>query len=195
MIVIAAVGFVAPWHTLTGAPFMTAVAFEHAVGSRWIVSIILSAALLSLFKVFNGNFIAASRLLFAMGRRGLVDERLASVHPRNQTPSAAVVSVGSPRRCACFSAARFWFRLRGWIGRFRQRMVRGLRCLFVYEAPNRRPPDRIAGRVGWIGDDIDEARAACAGTFFRLGVARACALDYSWHGSWPHRIRAVPPKN
>jgi basic amino acid/polyamine antiporter, APA family len=94
MIVIAAVGFVAPWHSLTGAPFMTAVAFEHAVGSRWIVSIILSAALLSLFKVFNGNFIAASRLLFAMGRRGLVDERLGRVHPQNQTPAAAILSAG-----------------------------------------------------------------------------------------------------
>jgi len=94
VIVIAAVGFVAPWRMLTGAPFMTAVAFERAVGSRWIVSVILSAALLSLFKVFNGNFIAASRLLFAMGRRGLVDARLASVHPRNQTPGTAVVSVG-----------------------------------------------------------------------------------------------------
>jgi basic amino acid/polyamine antiporter, APA family len=94
IIVIAAVGFVAPWRTLTGAPFMTAVAFEHAVGSRWIVSIILSAALLSLFKVFNGNFIAASRLLFAMGRRGLVDARVGSVHPRNQTPAVAVVSIG-----------------------------------------------------------------------------------------------------
>jgi amino acid transporter len=33
-------------------------------------------------------------LLFAMGRRGLVDPRLASVHPQNQTPAAAVVSVG-----------------------------------------------------------------------------------------------------
>jgi amino acid transporter len=94
IVVIAAVGFVAPWRMLTGAPFMTAVAFEQAVGSRWIVSIILSTALLSLFKVFNGNFIAASRLLFAMGRRGLVDRRVASVHPRNQTPSVAVVSVG-----------------------------------------------------------------------------------------------------
>src|ERR1700704_6144451 len=94
IVVIAAVGFVAPWRSLTGEPFMTAVAFEHAVGARWIVSIILSAALLSLFKVFNGNFIAASRLLFAMGRRGLVDTRLASVHPQNQTPSAAVVWVG-----------------------------------------------------------------------------------------------------
>jgi basic amino acid/polyamine antiporter, APA family len=94
VIVIAAVGFVAPWCQLVGAPFMTAVAFERAIGSRWIVSIILASALLSLLKVFNGNFVAASRLLFAMGRRGLVDRRLASVHPRNQTPAAAVVWVG-----------------------------------------------------------------------------------------------------
>jgi APA family basic amino acid/polyamine antiporter len=94
VIVIAAVGFVAPWRQLTGAPFMTAVAFEHAIGSRWIVSVILSAALLSLFKVFNGNFVAATRLLFGMGRRGLVDSRLASVHPQNQTPATAVVWVG-----------------------------------------------------------------------------------------------------
>ena len=64
------------------------------MGSRWIVSIIMSAALLSLFKVFNGNFVAASRLLFAMARRGLLDGRLASVHPRNQTPAAAVLAVG-----------------------------------------------------------------------------------------------------
>lgn len=94
IVVIAAVGFVAPWRQLIGTPFMTAVAFENAVGSRWIVSIILASALLSLFKVFNGNFVAASRLLFAMGRRGLVDGRLAAVHPRNQTPAAAVVWVG-----------------------------------------------------------------------------------------------------
>src|SRR5262249_11574753 len=94
IIVIAAVSFVAPWHDLIGTPFMTAVAFEHAIGSRWIVSIILTAALLSLFKVFNGNFVAASRLLFAMSRRGLVDERLAQVHPANQTPANAVVWVG-----------------------------------------------------------------------------------------------------
>ncbi len=94
IVVIAAVGFVAPWQQLIGTPFMTAVAFEHAIGSRWIVSIILAAALLSLFKVFNGNFVAASRLLFAMGRRGLVDGRLAAVHPQNLTPATAVLCVG-----------------------------------------------------------------------------------------------------
>jgi APA family basic amino acid/polyamine antiporter len=94
-LVIGAVGYVAPWKALIGTKFMTAVAFEHAVGSRWIVSVILAAALLSLLKVFNGNFVAASHLLFAMGRRGMVDPWLARVHPANHTPSRAVVCVGA----------------------------------------------------------------------------------------------------
>lgn len=93
-IVIAAVGFAAPWHDLIGTPFMTAVAFERAIGSRWIVSIVLASALLSLLKVFNGNFVAATRLLFAMGRRGLVRKHLGYVHPRNLTPSTATLSIG-----------------------------------------------------------------------------------------------------
>lgn len=93
-IVIAAVGYVAPWRELTDEKFMTAVAFQHAVGSRWIVSVILAAALLSLLKVFNGNLVAASRMVFAMGRRSLVDTRVARLHPRNQTPSVAVICVG-----------------------------------------------------------------------------------------------------
>jgi basic amino acid/polyamine antiporter, APA family len=93
-VIIAAVAFVAPWHALTGEKFMTAVAFQRAVGSRWIVNVILAAALLSLFKCFNGNFVAASRLLFALGRRGLVDRHVGRVHPQHQTPSAAVLCIG-----------------------------------------------------------------------------------------------------
>jgi basic amino acid/polyamine antiporter, APA family len=93
-IVVAAVGFVAPWHQLVGEKFMTAVAFQQAVGSRWIVNIILAAAILSLFKCFNGNFVAASRLLFALGRRGMVDVRAGQVHATYQTPSVATLCVG-----------------------------------------------------------------------------------------------------
>jgi basic amino acid/polyamine antiporter, APA family len=93
-IVIAAVAFVAPWRELTGEKFMTAVAFQHAVGSRWIVNVILAAALLSLVKCFNGNFVAASRLLFALGRRGLVGARAGQIHPQHQTPSTAVLCIG-----------------------------------------------------------------------------------------------------
>jgi len=92
--VVAAVAFVAPWRNLAGERFMTAVAFQHAVGSRWIVNVILAAALLSLFKCFNGNFVAASRLFFAMGRRGMIFRSAGRIHDRFQTPSSAVVVVG-----------------------------------------------------------------------------------------------------
>jgi basic amino acid/polyamine antiporter, APA family len=97
--IVAAVGFVAPWHALTGEKFMTAVAFQRAVGSRGfvatkIVTIILAAALLSLFKCFNGNFVAASRLVFALGRRGMIPGRVGRVHVKHQTPSVAVLCVG-----------------------------------------------------------------------------------------------------
>jgi len=92
--IVAAVAFVAPWRQLTSQKFMTAVAFQQAIGSRWIVNIILAAALLSLFKCFNGNFVAASRLVFALGRRGMVDARVGTVHAQHQTPSVAVLCVG-----------------------------------------------------------------------------------------------------
>jgi basic amino acid/polyamine antiporter, APA family len=92
--IIAAVAFVAPWHELLGEKFMTAVAFQRAVGSRWIVNLILAAALMSLVKCFNGNFIAASRLVFALGRRALIDERAGKVHPQHETPAIAVLCVG-----------------------------------------------------------------------------------------------------
>jgi basic amino acid/polyamine antiporter, APA family len=93
-IIIAAVAYVAPWRELTNQKFMTAVAFQNAVGSRWIVNVILAAALLSLAKCFNGNFVAASRMVFALGRRGLINERAGSIHAQHQTPSIAVLCIG-----------------------------------------------------------------------------------------------------
>jgi amino acid transporter len=93
--VIAAVAYVAPWQSTVHERFATAVAFERAMGSRWIVRLIMATALLSLLKVFNGNLVAASRLLFALGRRGLADTRLGRVHPVNHTPSVAVVCIGT----------------------------------------------------------------------------------------------------
>jgi len=92
--VIAAVAYAAPWRQLLGTNFLTAAAFQRATGSQWIVRIILAAALLSLVKCFNGNFVASSRLLFAMSRRGLLSPRFAEVHPVNHTPSTAVLCVG-----------------------------------------------------------------------------------------------------
>jgi amino acid transporter len=93
-LVIAAVALVHPWPALANARFATAVAFEHAFRTRWLVNLILAAALVSLIKIFNGNFIAATRLLFALGRRGFVDPRFGNVQTTNLTPSVAVACAG-----------------------------------------------------------------------------------------------------
>jgi basic amino acid/polyamine antiporter, APA family len=91
--VIAAVSFAAPWKSLLGIRFATAAAFGHAIGTPWPVRLILIAAMFGLFQCFNGNFVAASRLLFSFGRRGTIPARFAGIHPFFQTPSTAIIGV------------------------------------------------------------------------------------------------------
>jgi amino acid transporter len=79
-----------------------AFAFEQTFHSRAIVNLILAAAVLSLMKVFNGNLLAASRLLFGLGRRGLLSPRFGAVHPQHQTPGPAVLLVGALTACLAF---------------------------------------------------------------------------------------------
>ena len=94
-LVIAAVAYVAPWRSLqSDVQFPTAVAFESALHAHWIVVLIMASAMVALLQAFNANMVASSRMLFALGRRGLTSPALARVHPANRTPSTAVVSVG-----------------------------------------------------------------------------------------------------
>lgn len=90
---IAAVAYIAPWQSLLGKRFATAVAFEQGIGKHWIVQLILVMALFGLFQCFNGNFAASTRLLFAYARRGTVAPRFAFIHPRFSTPSVAVIGI------------------------------------------------------------------------------------------------------
>lgn len=94
VVVIGVVTWIQPWQSLTTERFATAVAFERAFGSRLLVRLIMLGVLLSLIKIFNGNFLTSTRLLFAMGRRNLLDARLARVHEDYRTPKAAVAFAG-----------------------------------------------------------------------------------------------------
>jgi basic amino acid/polyamine antiporter, APA family len=93
VIAIATVSFAAPWQSLLGKRFATAAAFRQATGNQWPVRLILIAAMFGLLQCFNGNFVAASRLLFSFGRRGTIPARFGSVHPHFQTPSVAIIGV------------------------------------------------------------------------------------------------------
>lgn len=88
--VIAAASYVYPWRSLLAGGFLTAAAFEHAFGAQWLANAILAAALVSLVKIFNGNFVAATRLVFALGRGGYVPKKLGAIDGRQQTPAVAI---------------------------------------------------------------------------------------------------------
>ena len=93
-VIIFVVGYAHPWQSTILQPLPTAWALQQLLGGEWIVKLILTAALLSLLKIFNGNFLAATRLLFALGRSGMVGGRVALIHPRNQTPVIAALVIG-----------------------------------------------------------------------------------------------------
>ena len=90
---ILAVGYIAPWQSLLGKRFATAIAFEHGLGKHWPVQLILVMSLFGLFQCFNGNFAASTRLLFAYARRGTVAPAFATIHAKFLTPSVAIIAI------------------------------------------------------------------------------------------------------
>ena len=90
--VIGAVSYIAPWQGLLGQRFATAIAFEQGAHSVEIARVILAISLVGLLQVFNGNFVAATRLLFAYGRRRTISPVFAKVQPTYQTPTAAILA-------------------------------------------------------------------------------------------------------
>lgn len=93
VLVIGAVGYIAPWQSLLGKRFATAIAFEQGTHSVWLARLILGISLVGLLQVFNGNFVACTRLLFAFGRRQTIPGIFASVHAEHRTPTVAIVGV------------------------------------------------------------------------------------------------------
>ena len=94
VIIIAVVTYVYPWQEIVSGHVRTEVAFERTFGSHAIAQLILFGAFLSLLKIFNGNFVAATRMLYAIGRRNLVHPSLGRVHASFGTPVVAVTLMG-----------------------------------------------------------------------------------------------------
>lgn len=101
--IVAVVSFVYPWKDLVVKHLGTEAVFERAFGSTFVARAILFAAFLSLVKIFNGNFVASTRLLFGIGRRGLVHPALSRVHPLHGTPRNAILLMAILTGGAAFS--------------------------------------------------------------------------------------------
>jgi len=72
----------------------TAEVFRVAFGFEWAVKLVLFAALLGLVTTLNGFYIAGSRLLFSLGRGGMLPHWFAQVHKVHGTPSNAILFIG-----------------------------------------------------------------------------------------------------
>ena len=101
--VISAVSFVTPWTKLDSTnQFPTAIAFESALHAHWIVVLIMSSAFVALVQAFNANMVASSRMLYAMGRHHLIDNRLSAVHEVRRTPHVALLWIAIATGAAMF---------------------------------------------------------------------------------------------
>lgn len=94
VLIIGVVSGLVPWQSLANERYATVVAFHRAFDSQVLVHLILIAALFSLLKVFNANFLTASRLVFALGRRNLIPSQMGEIHLRYQSPKNAVLFCG-----------------------------------------------------------------------------------------------------
>jgi amino acid transporter len=83
-----------PWQDLARRKMATLQAFQEAFQADWLVKALVAVAVVSLVKVLNGCFVAATRQLFALSRAGLLHSGMAAVHPGSMTPTRAVLAVG-----------------------------------------------------------------------------------------------------
>ena len=93
VLAVGAVSYIAPWQSLLGKRFATAIAFEHGTHTAWVARLILGISLVALLQVYNGNFVASTRLLFAFGRRRTIPGVFAAVHVEHLTPTVAILGV------------------------------------------------------------------------------------------------------
>lgn len=73
----------------------TAEIFRLAFGYEWAAQLVLFAAMLGLLTTLNGFYIASSRLLFSLGRGGMLPHWFAKVDARHKTPVNAILFVGA----------------------------------------------------------------------------------------------------
>jgi len=83
-----------PWRVLLDRELPAAAAFEVAFHSRFAANMVLATALLGLLGTWNAVFIAASHILFCLGRAQIIHPIFASLHPvLHRTPTTAIAFV------------------------------------------------------------------------------------------------------
>ena len=84
-----------PWQEMLELELPAAGAFEAALNSPALANLVLLAAFFGIVTTWNAIFLAASRVLFALGRASIIPPTFASVHSKFRSPATAVLFVGA----------------------------------------------------------------------------------------------------
>ena len=93
-LVIVAASMPIPWRQLLSLELPTAQVFRVAFRSEVLAQAVLWAGVFGIIDTMSPVFLAASRVLFALGRARIILPGMAHVHPRFGSPTAAVILVG-----------------------------------------------------------------------------------------------------
>ncbi len=88
-----AAGMVGPWQDMVTKDLPVAAAFRTAFGSEWLARVVLVAGLFGIVTVGNGASLAATRLLYAMGRARMIAPAFTKLHPVFGSPVTAILFV------------------------------------------------------------------------------------------------------
>lgn len=94
-LVILSSSMIAPWESLVGSELPAARAFRAALSSPWLADLVLVAALLGIISTWNAVFMAATRVLFALGRARILPQAFGGIHSVFRSPTTAILFVGT----------------------------------------------------------------------------------------------------
>lgn len=94
MCMIIGIAMAAPPDVRGSAAIPVADAFAYCMGKPFFGKLMIITALCGILTSWNGFIIGATRVLFSMGRAKMLPEVFGKVHPRYQTPYAAIILVG-----------------------------------------------------------------------------------------------------
>ncbi len=95
VVIILAVSISMPWTVSSQLPMTSSAVFEAAFGYAWAAKLVIFTALLGLVTTLNGMYVASSRLLFSLGRGGMLPHWFAVVHEQHHTPRNALLFIGT----------------------------------------------------------------------------------------------------
>ena len=95
IIMIVGIAMAAPPDVRNGASIPVAESFAYVVGAPIVGKLMIIAAMCGILTSWNGFIIGATRVIFAMGRAKMLPAVFGKVHPKYQTPTAAIILVGA----------------------------------------------------------------------------------------------------